>query len=101
MRKSWAAVLCLALAVPSVLLAADLTSDPIFKAKCALCHGANAEGKAALKTAPLKNSAGKSEADLTKAIENGTTTAPKMPAYKGQLSPAEIKTLVAEIQALK
>jgi cytochrome c553 len=82
-------------------LAADLVSDPNYKAKCAVCHGANAEGKPALKTAPLKNAAGKSEADLTKAIENGTTTTPKMPAYKSQLSADAIKTLVAEIKALK
>jgi hypothetical protein len=49
----------------------------------------------------LKNAAGKSEADLTAIIENGTTTMPKMPAYKSQLPPDAIKTLVAEIKALK
>jgi cytochrome c553 len=101
MRKPWGTVLCLALVVPSVSFAADLTSDPNFKAKCAVCHGTNGEGKAALKTPPMKTAAGKSEADLIKIIENGTTTTPKMPAYKGQLTAAAIKTLVAEIKALK
>jgi cytochrome c553 len=101
MRKTWGVVLCVALAVPSALLAANLADDPNFKAKCAVCHGAQGEGKPALKTAPLKNAAGKSAADLTKVIENGTTTTPKMQAYKGQLAPAAIQALVAEIKALK
>jgi cytochrome c553 len=91
-----------ALAIPSVALAANLADDPNFKAKCAVCHGAQGEGKPALKTAPLKNAASKSAADLTKVIENGTTnTTPKMQGYKSQLSPAAIQTLVTEITALK
>ena len=93
--------MCVALAVPAVLWAANLPDDPNFKAKCAVCHGAQGEGKPALKTAPLKNAAGKSAADLTKVIETGTTTTPKMQGYKGQLPPAAIQALVTEIKALK
>lgn len=80
---------------------ADLAKDPNYKAKCAGCHGANGEGKAAMKTKPLKESAAKSDAELTKAIENGTTTPPKMPGYKGKLTSDQIKSLVSAIKALK
>ena len=78
--------------------AADLSADPNFKAKCAMCHGANAEGKAAMKTAPLKDSAAKSADELTTTITNGKG---KMPAYKDKLKPEDIKELVTEIKALK
>src|SRR5690242_10888473 len=87
----------LGLMVPAAF-AADLTSDANFKAKCAACHGANAEGKPAMKTAPLKDSAAKSEDELTTAITNGKG---KMPAYKDKLKPEDIKALVSEIKALK
>jgi cytochrome c553 len=100
MKKVLFLVLALAVAAPSAF-AADLASDANFKAKCALCHGASAEGKAAMKVAPLKNAAGKSSAELTATIENGTTTTPKMSGFKGKLTDAEIKTLVTEIKALK
>lgn len=100
MKKLLSAAVFLALAC-TMAFGADLAKDANYKAKCAACHGANGEGKAAMKTKPLKQSASKSEADLTKAIENGTTTAPKMPGYKGKLTDAQIKTLVSEIKALK
>ena len=98
MKKMLFAVLVLALVVPSMSFAADLASDANFKAKCAGCHGANAEGKAALKTAPLKDSAAKSDADLTTIITKGKG---KMPAYDGKLTADQIKTIVTEIKALK
>jgi mono/diheme cytochrome c family protein len=79
--------------------AADLASDANYKAKCAMCHGAAAEGKAGMKTAPLKDSAAKSEADLDALITKGK--APRMPAFDGKLKPEEIKALVAEIKGLK
>ena len=101
MKKVLLAVLFLALVVPSMSFAADLTSDANYKAKCAVCHGANAEGKPAMKIAPLKEAAAKSEAELTKTIENGTTTTPKMTGFKDKLTPDQIKTLVTEIKALK
>jgi mono/diheme cytochrome c family protein len=90
-------VAVLGLTVPAAF-AADLSADANFKAKCAMCHGANAEGKPAMKTAPLKDSASKSADELTATITNGKG---KMPAYKGKLSDDEIKTLVTEIKALK
>jgi mono/diheme cytochrome c family protein len=100
MKRFLSAVAFLALA-SSLSFGANLASDPNYKAKCAGCHGPNGEGKAAMKTKPLKQFASKSDAELAKAIENGTTTAPKMPGYKGKLTDAQIKTLVSEIKALK
>ncbi len=99
MKKLLLAVLFLALVVPSMSFAADLASDANFKAKCAGCHGPSGEGKIAKK--PLKDAASKSDADLTKTIEEGTTTTPKMPGYKDKLTADQIKTLVSEIKALK
>jgi cytochrome c553 len=93
------------LLVPSLIAAAhgeDLTNDPNYKARCVPCHGASAEGKANMKIPALKTVAGKSEGELTKAIENGNSTStPKMPSFKEKLTADDIKTLVAEIKALK
>lgn len=79
--------------------AADLASDANYKAKCAMCHGASGEGKAAMKTTPLKDVAKKSDADLTTTITKGKP--PKMPGYEGKLTADQVKALVAEIKALK
>ena len=98
MKKLLFAVLLLTLVVPSMSFAADLASDPIYKSKCAGCHGPNGEGKPALKTAPMKDYAAKSDAELTESITKGKG---KMPAYDGKLTPEQIKTLVAEIKATK
>jgi mono/diheme cytochrome c family protein len=98
MKKLWFAALFAALTLPAAGFAADLAGDANFKAKCAMCHGANAEGKAMLKTAPLKDAAGKTDADLTAIITKGKG---KMPPYGGKLTPEQIKTLVSEIKALK
>jgi mono/diheme cytochrome c family protein len=104
MKKLLLAALFGSLVVPSMCLAADLTSDVNFKAKCAVCHGAKAEGKPMMKVGPLKDAAGKSEAELTGIITNGMTPPAggmKMPAFAGKLTPDQIKTLVAAIKALK
>jgi mono/diheme cytochrome c family protein len=100
MKKMLAFALTIAvlgMIVPAAF-AADLTADPNYKAKCAACHGATAEGKPAMKTAPMKDSAAKSDDELTSTITNGKN---KMPAYKDKLKPEEIKALVSEIKALK
>ena len=99
MKKLLFAVLVVALAVPATMSAADLASNADYKAKCAGCHGASGEGKPAMKTAPLKDSASKSDADLTQVITKGKP--PKMPSYDGKLTPEQIKTLVSAIKALK
>jgi mono/diheme cytochrome c family protein len=104
MKKLLLAALFTSLVVPSMVFAADLASDANFKAKCAMCHGANAEGKPAMKIAALKGAAGKSEAELIDTISKGMTPAGggmKMPAFTGKLTPEQIKALVSEIKALK
>jgi mono/diheme cytochrome c family protein len=102
MKKIAFAALVLALALPSLSYAADLASDANYKKSCAMCHGNAGEGKAAMKTKPMKEYGAKSAADLTKTIENGVSTgSPKMPSYKDKLTPDQIKTLVAEIKAAK
>src|ERR1700739_176252 len=100
MKKLVAVMAGLAL-TSSLAMAADLTSDPNFKSKCAICHGADAAGKPALKTPPLKDAASKSEAELTDSITKGKAGPPKMPAFGEKLSAGDIKTLVSEIKALK
>ncbi len=94
--------IAIAVMVSSAVLtaaAADLASDATYKAKCAMCHGAAGEGKAGMKTAPLKDAAKMSDAELTTVIEKGK--APKMPAFGEKLKPEEVKALVSEIKALK
>ena len=98
MKKSLAVLAGLALA-SSMAMAGDLSANADYKAKCAMCHGANGEGKPAMKVAPLKDGAGKSADELTATITKGK--APKMPAFDGKLSADQIKALVADIKALK
>ena len=86
----------------SLAKADDLIDNPNYKARCKVCHGANAEGKAEKKIPALKTRADRSEAELTKAIEDGNpTTTPKMPPFKEKLTAEDIKALVQQIKALK
>ena len=102
MKRTYFAIVLLASTMSLRCYAEDLVNDPNFKSKCVMCHGANAEGREKMKTPPMKEQAGKSEEELTKAIENGNDkTTPKMPPFKDKLSAEQIKALVAEIKALK
>lgn len=98
--KASVAVLILA-GLTGVASAQSLASNDIYKSKCAGCHGASAEGKAAMKTKPMKDYASLSDAQLTDVITNGKKSTPPMPAYKGKLTEAQIKDLVAAIKAQK
>jgi mono/diheme cytochrome c family protein len=75
-----------------------------FKAKCAMCHGADGKGDTAMgKKFGLKDMGSaevqsKSDADLTGIITNGKD---KMPAYKGKLTDAQISDVVKFIRTLK
>lgn len=102
MNNKILSMLLATLALASTAMAADLTDDPVFKSKCVMCHGASAEGKANMKTPPLKDRANRPDTELTKAIEDGNDKqTPKMPPFKEKLTPDQIKALVAEIKALK
>ena len=88
-----------------LMLVADLAradGAATYAAKCKMCHGADGKGNEAMKVPafnPAKTDAEKTDAELTKAINDGI--APKMPAFKGKLSDAEIAELVAHIKTLK
>jgi len=77
---------------------ADAGAD--YKAKCAMCHGANGEGKAAMKTQDFASPEVQkmSDADLTDTITKGKG---KMPAYDGKLTKEQIDGLVKWIRTLK
>jgi mono/diheme cytochrome c family protein len=64
-----------------------------FKAKCAGCHGANAQGKPAMKSPAIK---GKSADEITKVF----STSPKHASVKS-LSSADVKDLAAYLGTLK
>ncbi len=92
----------LALAVLALICStytfADAGAD--YKAKCAMCHGASGEGKAAMKTKDFGSADVQkmSDAELTGAIEKGK---PPMQGYEGKLSKEQIGDLVKWIRTLK
>jgi cytochrome c6 len=75
-----------------------------FKAKCAMCHGADGSGDTAmgkkfgLKPLGSPEVQKMTDAQLTDIITKGKD---KMPAYSGKLTADEIKGLVAFIRTLK
>jgi len=72
-----------------------------FKAKCAMCHGADGRGSTAtgkaLKVRDMGSAdvQGQTDAQLTAIITDGRN---KMPAYKGKLTDDQIKGLVAYVR---
>ncbi len=75
-----------------------------FKAKCAMCHGADGSASTGMgKSMGLKplgspEVQSMSDADMTTLITNGKG---KMPAYKGKLTDAQISDVVKYIRTLK
>ena len=84
--------------IPNLSWAAD-DGATIYKAKCAMCHGADAAGKPAMKAPSLigDEAKKKSDDDLAKAI---TGTAKHTPAVKG-LPADDVKAVVAYIRGLQ
>jgi mono/diheme cytochrome c family protein len=80
---------------------ADGAAD--FKAKCAMCHGADGTGSTATgKALHVRDLAsagvqGQTDPQLTDIVTNGKG---KMPAYKGKLTDPQIKELVGFIRSL-
>lgn len=87
----------------SICSLADSGADT-FKAKCAMCHGADGKGQTAMgKTLNLRDLGSadvqsQSDADLTKTITNGKG---KMPKYDGKLTGDQINDVVKYIRTLK
>ncbi len=70
-----------------------------FKAKCAMCHGANGEGgKMGTRNFASADIQSQTDAQLAETISKGKP--PKMPSYAGKLSDAQIKDLAAYVKTL-
>ncbi|MGC1417775.1 MAG: cytochrome c [Candidatus Acidiferrum sp.] len=88
---------------PGSAARAQETGESIFKAKCAMCHGADATGKTpmgqALKIPDLHSEDVQklSDAELTQIITKGKN---KMPAYETKLSKEQIAQLVGFVREL-
>ena len=99
------ATLVAGLLVGTCLISASARADvaagqATYKAKCAMCHGADGKGKASMANSDLTAADVQkmSDADLSGAITNGKP--PKMPASKS-LTPEQVKDLVSYIRTLK
>jgi cytochrome c6 len=96
-------LMVLGLVLSTSALAAGPGADT-FKAKCAMCHGADGSGntvmgkKFGLKDLGSAEVQKMTDAQITEIITKGKE---KMPAYGGKLSAEEIKNLVAFIRTLK
>ena len=102
---------CIAMAVLILMVATAVLSVPAkaqdaaatYKAKCALCHGADGKGdtpagkKMGARDFTSPDVQKESESDLTQTIAKGKN---KMPAYEGKLKPEEINALVGFIREL-
>ncbi|MGB9106327.1 MAG: c-type cytochrome [Terriglobales bacterium] len=89
-----AIAIVLFIALPNLSWAAE-DGAALFKANCAMCHGANAEGKPALKAPAIK---GKTAADVTKAMAKEN---PKHAAAKKKLNDAQLKAIGDYLATLK
>jgi len=104
-RFGWA-TLTLAAAFFLATLPARAQGDgaALFKQKCAACHGADGKGDTSMgKMLKLRDLGSEdvqkqTDAQLTDIVENGKG---KMPGYKGKLTDAQIKDLIAFIRSLK
>lgn len=101
MRKTILLILAVTLLAAPALLADGAAT---FKAKCAMCHGADGTGQTAMgkklgiRDLSMADVQKQTDAALTAITTDGKN---KMPAYKGKLTDAEIKAVVAFIRTLK
>lgn len=84
--------------IPNLSWAAD-DGATMYKAKCAMCHGADATGKPAAKIPSLVSDEAKkmSDDDLSKAI----TEKPKHAGVSKSLTPDQVKMIVSYIRSLQ
>lgn len=88
------------LVVPHLAWAAD-DGAGLYKAKCAMCHGADLSGKPAAKIPSLVSDDAKkaSDADMTDMIANGGKNKKASHAYESKgMSPDQVKMLVSYIR---
>jgi cytochrome c6 len=102
--KSSLLILVLGLVLPAFSVAAD-TGPDLFASKCAACHGKDGSGNTPMgKNLKLKDLGSAdvqkmSDKEIKDIVEKGKP--PKMPAYGGKLSSAQIDDLVKYIRSLK
>jgi len=104
MNRKLLVILSLAILIvlPATLAAAD--GAALYKAKCAMCHGADGSGMTPMgKSMKLRDLRSpevqkQTDAELTKVTADGKG---KMPAYKGKMTDAEISAVVAHMRSLK
>ena len=102
-KLRYAAIGCLAASIVVPAFAQNSGVDT-YKAKCAMCHGADGLGATpagkAMKAASFKDPAivKAPDSELIAAATNGKN---KMPAYKGKLTDDQIKSAVAYIRTLE
>lgn len=83
---------------------AQTSGAEIYKSKCMMCHGADGSGNTPagkmMKAIPFKSPelVKKTNAELIAATESGKG---HMPAYKGKLTDAQIKDVIAYIRTLQ
>jgi len=95
-----AIALALFLILPNLSWAAD-EDAAVYKAKCAVCHGADLAGKPAAKIPSLVSDDAKkaSDADLNDMIANGGKEKKAMHAFANKgVTPDQIKMLIAYIR---
>ena len=92
----------LAIIVVSSGAAFGVDAGALWAQNCASCHGKDGSGSTAMgKKLGVKDytkEQGFSDAEATNVIKNGKG---KMKAYKGKLSDADVKALVAYVRGLK
>lgn len=96
MKKAWLSVWLVAMlygAAPMVCAQDAASGEKLFKAKCAGCHGADAAGKPAMKSPPIK---GKSADQIQQVI----STSSKHTSLK-KLTPDEVRNIAAYLGTLK
>ena len=84
--------------IPNLSWAAD-DGAPLYKAKCAMCHGADATGKPAAKIPSLVSDEVKkaSDDDLAKSVAETA----KHPGNVKSLTPDQVKPIVTYIRSLQ
>ncbi|HLV87749.1 MAG TPA: cytochrome c [Candidatus Sulfotelmatobacter sp.] len=88
------------LILPNLSWAAD-DGGTLYKAKCAMCHGADLAGKPAAKIPSLVGDEAKkaSDADLTDMIANGGKDKKSMHAFSNKgVTPDQVKMVIAYIR---
>lgn len=97
------AALTFSMSAPAAF-ADSVAGATLFKAKCAMCHGADGKGDTAMgKNLKLKDFASDDvqnvhDSELKTLIENGKS---KMPAFKGKLSDKQLGDVIQFVRTLK